>query len=53
MKDYNTWRRDEIRRKVYDALAEIMFDCEGTKEDMDEALEWFNIRFYEDEYDEE
>lgn len=48
-KDYKTWKQDEIRRKVYDALAQIMFEYEGTKEDMDKALKWFNNKFYEDE----
>lgn len=50
-KDYTTWKQNEIRSKVYNALAEIMFEYEGTKEDMDKALEWFNKKFYE--YDEE
>lgn len=48
-KDYKTWKQDEIRRKVYDVLAQIMFEHEGTKEDMDKALKWFNNKFYEDE----
>lgn len=41
-KDYN-----EIRSEVYEALANIMFENEGTKEDMDKALKWFNDKFYE------
>lgn len=52
-KDYATWRQDKIRHEVYNALASIMFENEGTKEDMDKALEWFNKKFYEFEEDEE
>lgn len=49
MKDYNTWKQDKIRSEVYEALANIMFENDGTKEDMDKALKWFNDKFYEDE----
>lgn len=49
--DYKTWRQDKIRSEVYNALANIMFENEGTKEDMDKAIEWFQIKFYEDEYE--
>lgn len=49
-KDYKTWKQDEMRSKVYDALSEIMFEYDGEKEDMDKALKWFNDKFYE--YDE-
>lgn len=37
----------DIRSEVYNALAEIMFKTGATKDDMDEALEWFQIKFYE------
>lgn len=52
-KDYKTWKQGEMRSKVYNALAEIMFEYDANKEDMDQAIEWFNIKFYEDEYDED
>lgn len=52
-KDYKTWKQDKIRSEVYEALANIMFENEGTKEDMDKALKWFNDKFYEFEDDEE
>lgn len=52
-KDYKTWKQDKIRSEVYVALADIMFDNDGTKEDMDKALKWFNKKFYEFEDDEE
>lgn len=46
-KDYKTWKQDKIRSEAYEALANIMFENEGTKEDMDKALKWFNDKFYE------
>lgn len=49
MKDYKTWKQDQIRSEVYKALANIMFENDGTKEDMDKALKWFDDKFYEDE----
>lgn len=45
-KDYKT---DKIRSEVYEALANIMFENDGTKEDMDKALKWFDDKFYEEE----
>lgn len=47
MKDCSTWKQDKIRSEVYEALAQIMFENDGTKEDMDKALKWFNDKFYE------
>lgn len=41
-KDYN-----EIRSKVYEALAQISFEYDASKEDIDKALKWFNDKFYE------
>lgn len=43
----------DIKSEVYNALVEIMFKTSATKEEMDEAIEWFQIKFYEDEYEEE
>lgn len=42
-----------IKSEVYNALAEIMFETGASKEDMDKAIEWFQIKFYEDEYEDE
>lgn len=30
-----------------------MFKTSATKEEMDEAIEWFQIKFYEDEYEDD
>lgn len=43
----------DIRSEVYNALADIMFETGASKEDMDKAIEWFQIKFYEDEYEDE
>ena len=43
----------DIRSEVYNALADIMFETGATKEEMNAAIEWFQIKFYEDEYEEE
>lgn len=37
-----------IKSEVYNALAEIMFKTGATKEEMDQAIEWFQIKFYEE-----
>ena len=39
----------DIKSEVYKALANIMFETGASKEDMNEAIEWFNEKFYEDE----
>lgn len=41
----------DIRSEVYNALADIMFETGASKEDMDKAIEWFQFKFYEDEYE--
>ena len=38
----------DIKSEVYNALVEIMFKTSATKEEMDEAIEWFQIKFYEE-----
>lgn len=43
----------EIRSQVYNALANIMFETKANKEDMDDAIEWFQMHFWEDAYEEE
>lgn len=50
-KTYKEWHMDEIRRKVYNALAEISMETDASKEEMDAAIEWFQIKFYEYEED--
>ena len=37
----------DIRSEVYNALADIMFMTDATEKDMDEAIEWFQIHFYD------
>lgn len=49
MKDYKTWKQDKIRSEVYNALAQIAFEYDADKEDMDKALKWFNDKFYDDD----
>ena len=41
----------DIRSEVYNALADIMFRRAGevTKEDMEQAMEWFQTHFWDDE----
>lgn len=39
----------DIRSEVYNALAEIVFKSGASKEDMEQAIEWFQIRFWEEE----
>lgn len=43
----------DIRSEVYNALADIMFETGANKEDMDKAIEWFQIKFYEYEDEDE
>jgi hypothetical protein len=43
----------DIRSEVYNALADIMFETGASKEDMDKAIEWFQIKFYEYEDEDE
>lgn len=49
MKTYREHMQDELRSRVYNALAEIVFETEADEEDMEKALEWFQIRFWEDD----
>lgn len=43
----------DIKSEVYKALANIMFETGANKENMNEAIEWFNEKFYEDEVEDE
>lgn len=49
MKDYRTWKQEQIRSEVYKALAQIAFEHDADKEDLDRALKWFNDKFYEEQ----
>lgn len=42
----------DIKSEVYNALAEIIFKTGANKEEMDQAIEWFQIKFYEEEGEE-
>lgn len=41
----------DIRSEVYNALAEIMYSRKATKADMDIAIEWFDLHFWDDEWE--
>lgn len=43
----------DIRSEVYNALGEIMFKTGASKEDMERAIEWFEIHFFEESEDED
>jgi len=37
----------DIRFRVYEALADIMFTTKATEQDMHAAVEWFETHFFE------
>ena len=41
-----------IKDEVYNALANIMFETGASKEDMNEAIKWFNEKFYDEDNEE-
>ena len=43
----------DIKSEVYNALANIMFETGGSKEDTYNAIIWFNEKFYVDANEEE
>lgn len=43
----------DIRNDVYNALSDIMFKTGATEEDMDRALEWFKVHFFDENQDNE
>lgn len=50
--------RSRLRSDIYNALGDVMFEYhlkgeDPTPEEVHEALEWFEIKFFEFEYDEE
>ena len=53
MANYKEWRDSEVRSKVYYALAQIAHEFDVNEEEMERAIEWFQIKFYEDEMGEE
>lgn len=46
--------KSEMKHEVYNALSDVMYnhadctDCEFLKRTMEEAVEWFMIKFFED-----
>ena len=49
VEDYSEYKNDEVRSAVYNALAQISFELDVSEEEMNQAIEWFQIKFYEDE----
>lgn len=45
--------KKDIKSEVYNALANIMFETGASKEDMNEAINWFIEKFYVDANEEE
>lgn len=43
----------DIRSEVYNALADIMYKTGATRPDMEQAIEWFSLRFWDDEWEDE
>lgn len=43
---------ENIKNEVYNALANIMFETGASKEDMNEAIKWFNEKFYDEDNEE-
>ena len=48
-KNYNEYKMEKVRRAVYHALAQISNELDASQEEMDMAIDWFQVRFYEDE----
>lgn len=46
-------KKYDITSEVYNALADIMFKSGANQDDMEKAIEFFQIHFFEDEYEEE
>ena len=54
MANYKEWLQSEIRSKVYNALSDVAIDyadvdSEELKKQMDLAIEWFQIKYWENE----
>ena len=44
---------NEIRSEVFNALDKVIFTTGATKEQLEEAVEWFIIHYFDEEGDEE
>ena len=47
MSEYKDWRDNEVRSAVYNALAQISFEMDASKAEMEQAIEWFCVQFYD------
>lgn len=45
---YREWKQEEITKAVYNALAQVSMELDADEEEMSKAIEWFQIKFYED-----
>lgn len=41
--------KEDIKSKVYNALADIVFETNASEEEMNQAIEFFQIKFFEDD----
>ena len=48
MRDYKEWKQSQVTRAVYNALADVSRELDADEEEMNKAIEWFQIKFYED-----
>lgn len=47
MKTYNEYKMDKIKSAVYNALAQLSMEQDASQEELEMAIEWFMILFYE------
>ena len=47
MKTYNEYKMDEVKTAVYNALAQVSMEHDASQEEMEKAIEWFMVHFYE------
>ena len=47
MSEYTDWRAYELRSAVYNALAQISYEMDASKAEMEQAIEWFCVQFYD------
>ena len=48
MTEYKEQKQWKVTRAVYNALAEVSRELDADEEEMNKAIEWFQIKFYED-----
>lgn len=48
MKTYNDYKNDEVKSAVYNALAQVSMEHDASQEEMQAAIDWFVVHFYED-----